>query len=35
MKMFKYENPLTDIKNCPGKTIYKIFEKTMDTGVGS
>ena len=33
MKRLKYENPLTDVKNRPGKTIDKIFEKTMETCV--
>ena len=33
MKRLKYENPFTDIKNRPGKTIDKIFEKTMETCV--
>ena len=29
-----YENPLTDVKNRPGKTILdKIFENTMETCV--
>ena len=33
MKRFKYENPLTDVKNRPGKIKDKIFEKTMETCV--
>ena len=34
MKNLKYyENPLTDVKNCPGKPIDKIFENTMETCV--
>ena len=34
MKRLKYENPLTALKNRPGKTIDKIFEKkTMETCV--
>ena len=33
MKKLKYENPLTDVKNRPGRTIDKIFEKTMETCV--
>ena len=34
MKNLKYyENPLTDVKNRPGKTIDKIFENTMETCV--
>ena len=35
MEKLKYENPLTDNKNHPGKTIHvdKIFEKTMETCV--
>ena len=27
VKKFKYENPLTDVKNRPEKNIEKIFEK--------
>ena len=33
MKTFKYENSLTYAKNCQGKIIDKIFEKTMETCV--
>ena len=33
MKNLKYENSLANVKIRPGKTIDKIFEKTMETCV--
>ena len=33
MKRLKYENPLTDVNNRPGKIIDKMLEKTMETCV--